>query len=232
MLLVDEDLSYARVSGHSFRTFASTGPSGKIGASTGASSKSEQKEGSRSAQLSFVLEFSSAEDVKGESHPILNKSVDIIAGPKEQSPTTDVLEEPANVTTDSSHRIYVTDLGTGTVHLFDFARSKYSLLHGGDHLRSPLGIAADREGHVYVSDNGPKAILVYDSTGKFIDYFKKPRGRESYFDGPQGIAVDAATGRVFVCDIPRHMVVVLGKKGEVIARFGKRGGGKEPGEFR
>jgi tripartite motif-containing protein 71 len=183
--------------------------------------------------LSFVREFSSGQDVNREMHPILNKTIDIIAGPKEGEPAAaSALQRPYSVTTDSAHRVFVTDVGTGKVHVFDFVHSKYSLLHGGDPLRSPLGVAADQDGDVYVSDSSLRTVLVYDSKGKFRRYLKSRRGRESYFDAPRGIAVDRATDHIYVCDMPRHMVIMLDKKGRVLARFGKRGGGKGPGEFR
>ena len=185
-----------------------------------------------SEHLSFVREFSSAQDVKGVSHPILNKSVDIIAGPKEDGPATDILQQPYSITTDSSHRIFVTDLTGGTVHVFDFVQSKYSLLRGGDPPRSPMGIGADREGNIYVSDSVLGTVLVYDSRGRFSHYLKQSSARESYFETPRGIAVDAATEHIYVCDNTRHMVIKLDKNGQVLARFGIRGGGNGPGEFR
>jgi DNA-binding beta-propeller fold protein YncE len=194
-------------------------------------SKSDEK--SASGQLSFVRQFSSAQDLKGVSHPVLNKTIDIIAGPKEPtSPAPSVLQAPYAVTTDSTHRIFVTDIGAGVVQVFDFARGEYSLLRGGDHLRSPLGIAADGGNNIYVSDSSLRTILVYDSKGKFIRYLKKNRGRESYFDAPRGIAVNPGTEHIYVCDTPRHMVIMLDKKGHVLATFGKRGGGTASGEFR
>jgi tripartite motif-containing protein 71 len=195
-----------------------------------ASSQSAEK--TTSGHLSFVREFSSAQDVKRASHPILNRAIDIIAGPKEEELFTDVLQRPFSVTTDSTHRVFVTDVSAGTVHVFDFVHSKYSLLRGGDHLRSPLGIAADRDGNIYVSDSSLRRILVYDSRGKFRHYLINSRGRESYFDAPRGIAVDLTRERIYICDTPRHMVIMLDKKGHVLARFGKRGGGRGAGEFR
>jgi DNA-binding beta-propeller fold protein YncE len=183
--------------------------------------------------LSFIREFSSAEDMKGISHPILSKTVDIIAGPKDPSPSApSMLQQPYAITTDSNHRVLVTDVPAGLVRIFDFANHQYSTLGADSHLRAPLGIASDREGNVYVSDAVVRTVFMYDSTGKFVRYLKKPRGEESYFDGPRGIAVDQATGRVYVCDAPRHMVIVLDSKGHVIASLGKRGGGNGPGEFR
>jgi DNA-binding beta-propeller fold protein YncE len=187
----------------------------------------------QNAPLTFVRQFSSAADLKGESHPILNKTLDIIAGPKEESPPPpSILQQPYAVTTDSAHRIFVTDLGSGSVHIFDFARGDHSLLHGGDHLRTPMGIAADREGNIYVSDSSLHNVLVYDAKGKFVRYLKKPQAEESYFAVPRGISVDPATDHIYVCDSPRHMVIVLNKRGRVLATLGTRGGGSAPGQFK
>ncbi len=194
-------------------------------------SDSKAVEKDASGTLIFVRDFSSAQDVK-PLHTILNRSLDIIAGPKDLEPAADALQDPYSVTTDSAHRIFVTDIRAGAVHVFDFVHSRYSLLHGGDRLLSPLGVAADGEGNVYVSDSTLRTVLVYDSSGKFIHYLKSSPGGESYFDAPRGIAVDASTQHIYVCDTARHMVIMLDKKGRVLGRFGKRGGGSGPGEFR
>jgi DNA-binding beta-propeller fold protein YncE len=192
------------------------------------SPSSAEKKGS----LTFIREFSSAEDVKGVAHPILNKTIDIIAGPADPSlHPGSMLQQPYAVTTDSNHRIFATDIAAGLVHVFDFANHEYSVLGSGNHLRAPLGVASDREGNVYVSDVVLRTVLMYDAKGKFIRYLKKPRGDESYFDGPLGIAVDPVTEHIFVCDTPRHMVIILDKKGHVIGSLGKRGGGTGPGDF-
>jgi len=185
-----------------------------------------------SEHLSFVREFSSAQDVK-RAHPVLDRTLDIIAGPKQDGRALDILEIPYAVTTDSLHRVFVTDLSAKAVHVFDFVQGKYFRLEGsGDLLRRPVGVATDREDNVYVTDSSSGAILVFDSKGKFRRYLKESKGRESYFEAPLGLAVDAATDHIYVCDPPRHMVIVLDKKGHVLGRFGKRGGGTEPGEFR
>jgi len=195
-------------------------------------SQSKTIENNAPAHLAFVRMFSSAKDVNQELHPVLNRSFDILAGPKEPEPTIDAMQKPYSVTTDSAHRIFVTDVGAKVVHVFDFVHSTYSHLRGGDRLRSPLGVAADHEGNVYVSDSLLQNILVYDPSGKFHRYLKKSRGNESYFDTPAGIAVDAATEHLYVCDTSRHLVIVLDARGHVLARLGKRFGGNGPGEFR
>ena len=182
--------------------------------------------------LHFVREFSSAKDLKGVSHPILNKTLDIIAGPKEPGPPPpSELQAPYAITADSLHRVFVTDLSQALVHVFDFGKAEHSVI-GTNRLRSPMGIATDHQGNIYVSDSLLRTVLVYDPNGKFVRYLKKPRSDESYFDAPQGVAVDPASDRVYVCDTPRHMVIAFDKKGHVVSTFGKRGGGSAPGEFK
>jgi streptogramin lyase len=184
-------------------------------------------------QLIFVRQISSAQDVQRELNPILNRTLDIVAGHKEPEPVIDALEQPYGVTTDSTHRIFVTDVKARVVHVFDFVNSKYSLLRGGDELRSPLGVAADHEGNIYVSDSALGSVLVYDSSGKFSRYLKPTKGRESYFESPRGIAVVGTPNQhIYVCDTNRHMVIIFDKSGQVLGRLGTRGGGREPGEFR
>jgi len=186
-----------------------------------------------SPPLTFVRQFATAQDVNSGPEPLLTQAVNAIAGPPEdpQHPPL-LLQRPLAVTTDSSHRLYVTDISGAAVHVFDYLRSKYSVLKGGGPMRSPVGVAADRQGNVYVSDSTLRTVLIFDSKGKFSRYLKRPRGEESYFDGPHGIAIDPASGHIYVCDSPRQMVIVLDRKGGLVTRIGVRSGGSDKGEFR
>lgn len=198
---------------------------------SGFAQKTGAGETNTTGQLKSVRQFSSAQDVRGPWHPVLNKTLDILAGPKEGEPAPpSTLQEPVALTTDSMHRVLVTD-AKGFVHIFDFLHGEYSHLQGGD-LRSPSGIATDRQDNVYVSDASLRTVLIYSPKEKFIRYLKKPNGNESYFDTPRGIAVDADSEHIYVCDTARHMIIMLDKKGRVLATFGKRGGGTGPGEFK
>ncbi|MGA8490031.1 MAG: 6-bladed beta-propeller [Terriglobales bacterium] len=166
-------------------------------------------------------------------HPVLNRTLDIIAGPKDFVPRVDALQSPSGLTTDSHDRVLVADRGAKAVHVFDFARSKYSLLErNGDRPRIPIALAVDGHDNLYVIDDSSRTILVYDSAGKFRRSLGRLRGGESYFESPAAIAIDAATGRIYVCDRHRHMVIMMDDRGQVISAVGKRGGGDRPGEFR
>lgn len=180
--------------------------------------------------LVFVRQFASGQDLQRE-HLILNRSLDIVAGPKAPEPSNSELQQPAAITTDAGHRVFVTDAQAKAVHVFDFPQSKYSQMGGGK-LSWPVGVATDREGRIYVSDNGLRTVLVYDSRGKFLRTLKKLTGSESYFDSVAGIAIDPTTNRIYVCDKLRHMVIGFDSNGHVLAQFGKRTAGDGPGEFR
>ncbi len=185
-----------------------------------------------SVSLTFVREFSSADDVR-PSHPILDRSLDIIAGPADPRTRVDALLSPSAVTTDSKHRVFVADPGAKTVHIFDFLHSKYGRLDGrGDRLHDPVSLAVDDKDNLYVGDQNNGNVLVYDSAGKFRRYLGRLRGGESYFDSPTGIAIDRATGQIYVCDGRRHMIIVMDERGKIIRKLGIRGGGEHPGEFR
>lgn len=185
-----------------------------------------------SANLTFVRAFSSAEDVKA-LHPLLNETLNIIAGPADPTTRVDVLQSPSAVATDSQHRVFVADPGAKTVHVFDFAHSKYSHLDAGNaRLHAPIALSVDGQDNLYVIDMSSRTVLVYDSAGKFRRYFGKLRGGESYFENPVGITIDRSTGRIYVCDRQGHMIFVMDERGKLIRKFGSRGGGERPGEFR
>jgi len=86
-----------------------------------------------SAQLLFVREFSSAHDVRKPLSPVVERGLDLVAGPNENLPATNLLEKPYVVTTDAVHCVFA-DVSAGAVHVFDFVHSRYSNLHGGDRL--------------------------------------------------------------------------------------------------
>ena len=185
-----------------------------------------------SVSLSFVRAFSSADDLRRE-HPVLNRTLDIIAGPKDAETRVDVLHSPSALTTDSNHRVFVADLGAKTVHVFDFIRSKYSRLEGGGGRPvTPISLAVDGRDNLYLIDRSSRTVLIYDSAGKFSGYLGKLSGGESYFESPAGITIDRITGRIYVSDTLRHMIIIMDNRGQLLGKIGKRGGGDQPGEFR
>src|SRR6478609_7003876 len=129
-----------------------TGPTSTRAETLATSQQPQTTVAQASANLSFVRSFSSADDVKPE-HPILDRTLDIIAGPADPVTHVDALKSPSAVATDSNHRIFVADPGAHAVHIFDFVQSKYSRLgEHGDRLRVPVALAFDGQDNLYVVD--------------------------------------------------------------------------------
>lgn len=207
------------------------------GNSGGAASKfasvfSSQSAGTGARHVKFVREFSGPQDVSRGLPPALDRSMDILLGRADPKPAGEKMSRPYSVVTDSAHRIYVTDPSQGLVHIFDFEKSRYSSLGGaGSQLKSPVGLAVDENGNLYVSDSVLGMVLVFAPNGKLLKYLGRVGG-EPYFASPSGIAVEKEGDCVYVCDAPRHMVILLDKEGHILGHFGKRRGGNGPGEFR
>jgi len=157
------------------------------------------------------------------------KVVDTALGRRELDPE-EKLFQPSKIASDSEGRIMVAD--NGTVHIFDFLRRRHSHIPvgPGERLQSPAGLAVDAHDHLYITDAQLGAILVYRPPDKFRRYIGNPSG-ERMFERPAGIAVDSASGHIYVADPPRNVVVVLDAKGNIIAKIGTGASGSSPAEF-
>ena len=134
------------------------------------------------------------------------------------------MARPSSVVTDSDGRVLVTDPSAQAVHVFDPKGSRYFRIQGGENrrLRAPWGIAVDGEHNIYVTDVELGMIVVYDRNGRFQRYIgKRDDGEGGYFDRPSGIAIDPKSGRIFLLDTTRHMLVVLNHDGDIVRRFGR-----------
>ena len=143
------------------------------------------------------------------------------------------MQGPVAVVTDSQNRLLVADPGSMAVHVFDFARRQYfdvNVARSG--MRSIAAIAVDDKDRIYATDSRQGKIFIFSSKGKFLGYLRDRIGQESYYMAPVGIAIDPASGHIYVCDRDRNMVIKVSRSGAVLQHFGTRGGGSEPGDFR
>ncbi len=127
-----------------------------------------------------------------------------------------------------AERIFVADPGLGRVHLFDRRSRRYAALKGarGAGFRSPIGVALEEAGRLFVSDSQARRIFVFDGALKFLFAF----GDQEKLERPTGLA--AAGGRLYVVDTAGHRVLVYrpgGRAAQLLFQFGGRGSG--PGLF-
>lgn len=130
-------------------------------------------------------------------------------------------------------RMFLSDSVERFVKVFDMPGGRYFTIGESDPgmLKKPLGIDVDRDGNLYVSDNGDGTIKVYDRDGKHL----RTLGGDRLFDRLASVTVDPSGDRVYAVDIggvssANHRVRVLdAKSGQLLFDIGKRGSG--PGEF-
>ena len=104
-----------------------------------------------------------------------------------------------------------------------------SLLHGGEFISPMFGMAIDRQGSIFVVDNGNNRIQKFDRNGNFILLWGNFGASNSNFNNPTGIACDAS-GNVYVADTNNHRIQKFdGKLGHYMMKLGSRGNGE--GQF-
>ncbi len=121
-------------------------------------------------------------------------------------------------------RICVADPGRRVVHVFDRRERRYVELKGrkGEDFLSPIGVALDEAGNLFVSDSQRGKILVFDGALKFLYSIGGDEGAQR----PTGLA--AARGRLYVVDTLGHRVLVYRsgtRPAQLLFQFGGRGTG-------
>lgn len=140
--------------------------------------------------------------------------------------TVDRIISPHGITADGNDRVYVADWGGGCIHFFDFKKKKYAK-YGTTKLgplASPIGVALDGEGLLYLTDSVLRRVFVFSGSKNTLVI-----GDENSFQRPTGIAVNAAEKRLYIVDTLGHRVDVFSLNGKKQFSFGRRGTG--PGEF-
>ncbi len=126
----------------------------------------------------------------------------------------------AIVASDSRH-IFVADPGMRGVHRFDRHDNSYQLLRGenGLDLPSPVALATDADGNVFVTDSKLAKIFIIRHDSNFIEPFEL----DTELKRPTGISIEPETGDIYLVDTAQHQILVFDSSGKLINRFGKHG---------
>lgn len=130
--------------------------------------------------------------------------------------------KPFGVSTDSRHRIFVTDNGQAMVFVLDPYKHEVSYigLDSSPRLRTPMGITVDALDRVWLADAGAQRIYAFDS-GLTL---RAAIGKQGELMNPVGVATDLRRQRLYVADSKQHCIVVYDTEtGLLVAKFGKRG---------
>ena len=135
----------------------------------------------------------------------------------------DLLQAPGRLAVDGAGDLYTTDPPAGRV----IVRDAYGRLTAGvQGLDAPLGIAVDGDGHVYVGEQRSGRVVVFDRQWRVAGQLGRGDGE---FRLPTDIAIDPATGWIYVSDSGDHAVRAYSAGGTLLEIFGRQG--KGPGEF-
>lgn len=87
----------------------------------------------------------------------------------------------------------------------------------------PMGIAVDRDGMMYVSHRGRRAVVVVSPDGEMVRRFGEIGRKEHQLDDPRGIAIDAS-GNVLVADKTKAAIYIFDPEGMLVHHFGRSAG--------
>lgn len=176
------------------------------------------------ARIKFVEAFGTEHDFARAG---VGRLTEMLAGTRAVSSS---LAQPMGVATaPDGQRVYVSDYSLPGIFVLDLASGRMAPFGEARELRSPLGVAVDRQGLVYVVDSLPRRILVFAPAGKLVRTVVHPS-----LERPTGIAVDSQRRRIYVADSSgrssaNHGVRIFDLDGTYVGTFGERGTG--PGQF-
>lgn len=140
------------------------------------------------------------------------------------------LVRPQSGLANETGQILVTDAGRSSIFVFDTVNGSLDVWTQAERLTdfmAPVDIAQDGRGGYLVSDSELGAVFRLAADGA-------PLGRlgEGSLIRPTGMAVDPATGNIYVADTGAHNVKVFASTGELVRVVGVPGdNGNIPGEL-
>ncbi len=177
--------------------------------------------------------------------------VTTLAGPSfpisENSPLSASFRQPYGVAVDDSGNVYVADFGNNLIRKISSSGLVTTLAGSGNagssngigaaaSFNSPIGLAVDRVGNVYVADYGNQMIRMISPSGMVTTLAgtgtkgsANGAGNASTFNEPTGIAIDNSltinSGTIYIADQGNNMIRMINTYGTVstLAGTGTRG---------
>jgi DNA-binding beta-propeller fold protein YncE len=124
------------------------------------------------------------------------------------------------------NRIYIADSHAHLVRAFNLVGDRLFDIGGEGpaeaRLKSPVALALDRDGRIYIVDRQSRHVVLADPEGRLIKRISLGRGTPGDSLRPQGIAVDSA-GHIYVADSVNNNILIFGPDGGYITTWGKTG---------
>jgi DNA-binding beta-propeller fold protein YncE len=128
---------------------------------------------------------------------------------------------PMAVVENEMDQLYVADPGAKAIHRFDRKGGRYNSIKriGGKDFESPVSLATDNQGNVYIADSELAQIFIVRSD----DNEAVPLALDEDFIRPTGVAIDRDTGWIYVVDTGVHKISVFNQDMMLLKKFGHRG---------
>lgn len=179
------------------------------------------------ARIEFERTLVSDESV-GKDTTFSDRIVAFLAGEK---PALHRIVEPMGLAVSADgRRIYVADYARLRVWIFDLGTSTFRQIGDDMPLARPVGLALDAQERLYVVEQLRKGVSVFSPAGQRVGFIT----HES-LERPNGLALDAERGRLYVVDTGtsksvEHSVKIFGLDGTLLGTIGgERGEGQ--GQF-
>ena len=172
-------------------------------------------------RIRFVESFTSPEDMGLKKRNFGRVIRDLLTGRVSRS-----LVRPYGIFIGADgESIYITDPGAGAFHLYDRKKNRYRKLTNvkGVRLRSPIDVAMDPKGRLFISDSELASVFVLNQRLKLLTVL----GPAENLQRPTGVYY--WKGRLFVVDTLGNNIVVYDENLDFLFGFGTRGTGN--GEF-
>ena len=140
---------------------------------------------------------------------------------------TRTLLRPQTGVVDANGRIIVTDAGRQAIFVFDEKQGQMLIWREASedyNFVSPVGVGVAKNGDVLIADAELRRVVRLDAQGKPKSEF----GIED-LERPTGLAVDPASGKIYVADTAEHNIKVYADNGKLVQIIGQSGTG--PGQF-
>ncbi len=170
-------------------------------------------------RIQFLYSFSSTKDL-GIEKSWWQKVVEFFFGEEQD---VAVLKRPQGIAVDCEGKIYITDIGSRCVHIFDIKSKKYQQVRreGSDAFVSPVGVAVTEKGILYVADADRKIIDVFDNDAKYLYSINigllRPTGL--WISGNILYIVDTEANQILISDLQGNIQSRIGQRGEQSLQF-------------